>query len=147
MQVIKVPGINGLGHTIETRNAGNAIIAETGKGNLMDIEESHVDNSNLDEQEQLIYKNSLDALKDKNKVVFLGGDHSISYSIGKAFKESHGNESFLIIFDAHPDLMPPMENPTHEEWLRGLIEKTGWKKENIILVGLRKIEQEELLFL
>jgi len=146
MQIIKVPGINGLGKTGKARNAGNAIIEETGKGKLLDIEEIHVDNSNIEEQEKLIYENAKQVLEN-GKAVFLGGDHSISYSIGKAFLDNFGNdESFLIVFDAHADLMPSMKEPTHEEWLRALIGR-GWKKENIILVGVRKIENQELAFL
>jgi len=146
MQIIKVPGVNGLGNTGKTRNAGNAIIEETGKGKLLDIEEIHVDNSNLEEQEKLIYENAKQELE-KGKTAFLGGDHSISYSTCKAFMNYFGaEESFLIVFDAHADLMPSMKEPTHEEWLRKLIEE-GWKTENIILVGLRKIENKELEFL
>jgi agmatinase len=145
-QIIKVPGINGLGHTSKTRNAGNAILREL-DAKLLDIEEIHVNNSKLDEQEKLIYENSLKALESKDKVIFLGGDHSISYSIGKAFLEFYREgESFIIVFDAHADCMKPMREPTHEEWLRALVE-AGWNPRSIVLVGLRRIENEELEFL
>lgn len=84
------------------------------------------------------------ALKESNKTkIFIGGDHSITYSTGKAFLQNYSKEnSFIIIFDAHPDLMPPMREPTHEEFLKGLL-VLGWKPENIILLGVRKIEPEE----
>jgi hypothetical protein len=62
MYIIKVPGINGLGKTDGCRNAGNAIIEglseiyanEKGKPidkKLLNYEEIHVDNSNLQEQD------------------------------------------------------------------------------------------------
>ncbi|MFH1308160.1 MAG: arginase family protein [archaeon] len=159
-QVIKVPGINGLGKTKGTRNAGNAILAElrniksNEKGkpisvSLLDLEEAHVDNNNLEEQEELIYKNSKEAFEGQDKVIFLGGDHSITYSIGRAFFDfwkDQGEQVCLIVFDAHADCMPPIKHPTHEEWLRALIEY-GFPAENILLVGARNIEQEELVFL
>ena len=145
MQIIKVPGINGLGKTDKTRNAGNAIINEMRNKDLLDIEEIHVDNSNLEEQEKLIYENSKNSFE-KDKVAFLGGDHLISYSTCRAFLDNFSDEKFLIIFDAHVDAMPSIKEPTHEEWLRKLVEE-GWKAENIILVGVRKIENKELSFL
>ena len=67
------------------------------------------------------------------KIIFLGGDHSISYSLGKAFFEhceKENKEPCLIIFDAHADCIKPMKEPTHEEWLRALIDE-GFPKENI----------------
>ena len=50
------------------------------------------------------------------------------------------------MFDAHADCMPPMKEPTHEEFLRAIIED-GFNPENVILVGARKIEPEEERFL
>ena len=48
----------------------------------------------------------------------------------------------MIIFDAHADLMQPTKNPSHEEVFTALIE-SGWKPENLVFIGLRKIEIEE----
>lgn len=83
--VVKVPGINGLGKTRGCRNAGNAILesldkiasSESGKPidrKLLDLEEIHVDNENLEEQEKLIYENAKEIIEKKDKVIFLGGD-------------------------------------------------------------------------
>ena len=149
MQIIKVPGLNNLGKNNGCRNAGNAILAELKKIkdiSMIELEEIHVDNSRIDEQEKLIYENSKEAFEKHEKLLFLGGDHSISYSIGRAFLKEFGDDSCLIIFDAHPDTMPSMKEPTHEEWLRALVEK-GFNPENVLLVGLRKIELEERRFL
>ena len=153
MQIIKVPGLNNLEKNNGCRDAGNAVLSEL-KGfiderefALLDLEEIHVDNSKVDEQFDLIYSNSLEVFGKQEKVIFLGGDHSISYPTCKAFLETFSRErSYLIVFDAHADLMKPMKEPTHEEWLRAVVE-AGWDPKKIILVGLRRIEPEEKEFL
>jgi len=160
MFIVKVPGINGLGKTKGCEKSGNAIIKalreihSNEQGNiidssLLDLEEIHLDNSNLELSNRLIYKNSLETFNTKPRVLFLGGDHSISYSTGKAFLDycnSEKKEPCMIVFDSHADCMPPMREPTHEEWLRKLIE-SGFPKENILLVGLRNVWKEEINFL
>jgi arginase family enzyme len=64
------------------------------------------------------------------------------------FCKSSKREPCLIIFDAHPDVMKPVDGnfPTHEEWLRGIIER-GFSVKNILLVGVRNSDQEEIKFL
>jgi arginase family enzyme len=160
--IVKVPGINGLGHTKGCRNAGNEILAklkeiysnESGKiieVEKLELEEIHVNNDDPEEANKLIYKNALDCFEEKEKTIFLGGDHSISFSLGEAFLDycqKNGKEPCLIVFDAHPDLMPSADKkiPTHEEWLRQLIEE-GFPKENILLVGVRNSDEKELNFI
>jgi agmatinase len=160
MFIVKIPGINGLRKTEGCERTGNAII-ETLKdihsneqGNiietsLLDFEEIHLDNSNVELSNKLIYKNSLEIFETKPQVIFLGGDHSISYSTGKAFLnycKSSRREPCLIVFDSHADCMTPMKEPTHEEWLRKLIEE-GFPKENVLIVGLRNCWKDEIKFL
>jgi len=158
--IIKVPGINGLGKTKGCEQAPNEILKalneiysnEQGKPidvRLLDLEEIHLDNDNIEKSNELIYKNSLEIFEEKSKSIFLGGDHSISYSIGRAFLDyckQNNKEPCLIIFDAHADCMPPMEEPTHEEWLRALIEE-NFPAENILLVGVRNFWKDEMIFL
>ena len=162
MYIVKVPGINGLGKTAGCRDAGNAVIerlrdiysSESGKEikkEGLQFEEIHVDNSNVDDASKLIYKNGFDSFEGEAFSVFLGGDHSVSYSLGRAFLdhcENRGAEPCLVVFDAHPDCMEPIdkEAPTHEEWLRGLIEK-GFPAKNILLVGVRNSWKSESEFL
>ena len=148
MDIIKIPRINALGKT-GSEKAPNLILDELKKNyknfSVLDFEEIHVDNSNIQESEQLIYQNCLEEFERQDKVVFIGGDHSMTYSIMKAFNETFEN-SFLIVFDAHPDCMKPMIEPTNEEWLRAIVEE-GFNPKNIILIGTRKIEDEEKEFL
>ena len=159
MFVVKVPGINGLGKTNGCEKAGNEILkalkdVHSNESRIpvdvqvLDLEEIHLDNSDLELSGNLICKNSLKAFETKPKTIFLGGDHSISYWITKSFREffvKRGKETCLIVFDAHADCMPPMKEPSHEEWLRKLIE-CGFPAENILLVGTRNMWKEEIQF-
>ena len=158
--VVKVPGVNGLGKTNGCEKAGNEILrelrnihsSESGKiidVDSLDLEEIHVDNGNVEEANKLIYKNAFETFEDYPKTVFLGGDHSVSYPLTRAFFdycENSGKQPCLVVFDAHADCMPAIKEPTHEEWLRKLIED-GFPVENILLVGVRNMWPDETKFL
>lgn len=162
MFVVKVPGINGLGRTKGCEKAGNAILKSLNEiysneenkpinTKLFDLEEIHLDNSNLEITNKLIYKNSSEIFQEKPRTIFIGGDHSISYSLTKSFLDyckKERKKPFLIVFDAHPDCMEPAHKnyPTHEDWLRSLIE-SGFPVDNILLVGVRNSDQNEIIFL
>lgn len=165
MFIVKVPGINGLGKTNGCEKAGNEILKclkeeifsnEAGRPidfDNLDLEEIHLDNSNLDVTNKLIYKNAFKIYESKERTIFLGGDHSISYSLGRAFLdycENEGKEPCLIVFDSHPDCMPTTKGcekyPNHEEWLRTLIEN-GFPAKNLLIVGIRNPDKEESEFL
>jgi agmatinase len=104
-----------------------------------------VSNEDISDDEKNIYDLAKKYLGDR--CFFVGGDHSITYPIGKAFLDISGrDDSLLVVFDAHADCMPAMMEPTHEEIIYGLVDY-GWNPENIFLVGLRKIEVEEREFL
>ncbi len=159
MQIIKVPGLNAFGKTKGCRNSGNAIIAKLadiytnsrGKSvekERLSFEEIHVNNDNLEEQERLIYENALEAFETQDRIIFLGGDHSISYPLCRAFLDyckGQALEPCLVVFDAHLDCMSPMREPTHEEWLRALVE-AGFPPGNILVVGARNNYADELEF-
>ena len=160
MYIVKVPGINGLGKTTGCEKSPNFILkelkeirsSELGKPvdfNLLDLEEIHLDNQNIEYSNKLIYKNSFKMFETQSKTFFIGGDHSVSYSLTRGFFDScqnSGKEPCLVVFDAHADCMSPMKEPTHEEWLRKLIED-GFPKENILLVGVRNMWKDEITFL
>jgi len=125
--ILGIPGVNGLGNTKGTE--------KTPKLFLDSSKILTLNSSNLEEQQNFIY-NFVSGLK-REKLFFIGGDHSISYPIGKSFFRKYSNGK-LLVFDAHPDLMESMKEPTHEEWLRGLIEKEKIKCKNILIVGVRR---------
>lgn len=157
MEIVKIPQTNGLGKTKGVSEAPDKILSaideiytnESGKEiNVLDFKVSEVPvGQNLILDNDLIYKKAFSSYE-KEKVLFLGGDHSVSYPLTRAFFdfcENRGREPCLIIFDAHPDLMVPVDSkiPTHEEWLNALI-KDGFKPKNILLVGVRNADPTEL---
>lgn len=159
MFIVKIPGINGLNNTSGCEKAPNIILDKLKKihsnearkpidTSLLDLEEIHLDNSNLELTNKLIYKNSLNIFETKSRTIFIGGDHSISFSTVGAFLDYCNKEDkspCLIVFDAHVDLMKPMQEPTNEEWLRGLIEK-GFPVKNILIIGVRNMWREEIKY-
>ena len=159
MFIVKIPGINNP-DSEGCQRAGEAIIKELRKiqtnesgknidADDLDLEEIHLDNSDLNLTEKLIYENSLEIFEKKPKTIFLGGDQSVSYSILRAFNDyckNCGKEPCLIIFDAHPDCRKNGKHPTNEGWLRAVVEN-GFPKNNILIVGMRNSEKEENFFL
>lgn len=137
MLIVKVPYVNGLGKTKGCERAPDIL--------TKNAEEIKVDNCNVKESIDGIYKEACQILKKKEKVLFIGGDHSISYPLVKAFAKTSKKKKCLVVFDAHADCMKPMKEPTHEEWLRAIVEEKLMDK--VILIGMRKIEPEEEMFL
>jgi agmatinase len=160
MFVVKIPGINGE-NTEGCRNAGNAILNELRKieineqgkivdVDLIDVEEIHLTNKDLRKDAELIYKNSFEIFETKPKTVFLGGDHSISFNLAKAFKDSceqNKKEPCLIVFDSRANCMKEDDFfPKNTQWLRSLIE-IGFPARSVLIVGIRKINREEEFFI
>ena len=123
--VIGVPGVNGLGKTKGVKKTPSVL----GIKNILDL-----NNNDLVEQEKQIYEFAMDL---EGKQVFVGGDHSISYSSVRAFFEKN-EDAKLLVFDAHLDLMEPMPEPGHEEWLRAVIELFGLTGDRVMVVGVRR---------
>ncbi len=159
MEIIRVRSVNSMGKTkgcekapVEVLDALKEIhVNEKGKEiefSKLSLEEIHVDLNNLEEANYLILKNSEQAFYKNEKVFFIGGDHSISYCIGKSFEKVHNG--LIIVFDAHADCMQDNskagKEPTHEEWLRKLVDG-GFNPRNIILIGTRSFHKTELDFL
>lgn len=156
MEIIRIRLINSMGKTDGCEKAPIEVlkalkdIKSTENGEIIDfeklnLEEIHVDLNNLEEANHLIYENSKEAFEKNFKTFFIGGDHSISYSIAKAFEKVQKNP-LLIVFDAHADCVKPGKEPTHEEWLRKLMEE-GFNSSNIILISGRNFCEEEIEFL
>ena len=168
MFIVKVPAINSLWKTNGCERAGNAILEclkeihsnEEGiplDANLLDLEEIHVDNSNKELSNNLIYKNAFEIFSEKPRTVFIGGDHSISYSLTRAFldycqdnkADEYAKEPCLIVFDSHANCLnikKEKKEPNNEEWIRKLVED-GFPSKNILLIGARNINKDEILFL
>lgn len=134
MVIVGVPGINGLGHTDGCEKAPSLVLEG------IEHEMIELNNSDVEEQERAIYGKAKFFLK--KGAFFVGGDHSISYPIVRGFMDNGRNTKCLIVFDAHADMMPPMKEPTHEEWLRAAVE-SGMSGRNVLLIGARVVEPEE----
>jgi len=156
MQIIRVRLINSMGKTEGCQRAPVEVLNELKKIKLnergkeidfksFNLEEIHVDLNNLEEANHLIFENSKEVFEKNFKAFFIGGDHSISFPIGKAFNKIQDNP-LLIVFDAHADCDEPCKEPTHEEWLRGLVEQ-GFDGRKIILISTRKMWPNELEFI
>lgn len=100
----------------------------------------------FDEVSAPTQKTIFDKIKAQKEFIALGGDHSMTYPCFKAFASNHDNPG-MIIFDAHPDLMETTDPVNHENYLRALIEHDVIKPENIILVGIRNSDPDEIKFL
>lgn len=152
MKILGIPAINGLGKTKGTEKAPQEIVetlkkdiflSETGLKPVIDFSQLAVDNFNIGSTNNLIEQavSGCEALP-----LIIGGDHSITYSCFKAFSKKFRNPG-IVVFDAHPDLENSFTPPTHEDYLRMLIEEGHVKAENVILVGTRSFDQNELDFL
>lgn len=80
------------------------------------------------------------------KAIILGGDHSITYSTVKGFAEKNP-DFWLVVFDAHPDLMEDFIPPTQESFLFALINKGIVKPEQCVLLGVRNWDVQEIKYL
>ncbi|MDD5331228.1 MAG: arginase family protein [Candidatus Nanoarchaeia archaeon] len=93
-------------------------------------------------------------IEETNKNIFnsvdegfiVGGDHSITYSCVRKLATKYKNVG-LVIFDAHPDCENDFRPPSHEDFVKVLVKDGIVKKENVILVGIRKIDVKERKFL
>jgi len=80
----------------------------------------------------------------EERIAFLGGDHSITYSTFAAFRERYGEDAVIISLDAHPDLcLKGKGDPLHSDWLRHLIEGGIVDPQRVIGVGWRDAERDE----
>ncbi|MBU1246278.1 MAG: arginase family protein [Nanoarchaeota archaeon] len=94
-------------------------------------------------------KEDMSAIEEKASQVqgvFLGGSHTITYSIVKGLKKKFKDVG-IISFDAHPDVFKLFDFPSHGDWLLYLIEEGIVKAENVILVGIRSFHKEEIDYL
>jgi len=73
--------------------------------------------------------------------IFIGGDHSITYSL---FKSMKSKSKGLIIFDAHLDLDNYTKTPTHEDYLKKLIDEKILNPKSLIIIGARKFWKNEM---
>ncbi len=92
--------------------------------------------------ENVIYENTLKLLELNKDIISLGGEHTISYPIIKAYKEKY-KDLILIILDAHADLRKEyLRNKFSHACTTYLCSKVLGMK-NIIQLGPRSYTEEE----
>ena len=152
MKIIKIPfSAGGLGKTSGTEIAPDKIVNELKQVFLNEqvvkpefsVESIEVNNSNISETNENIYNH---LMQNDEMPIIIGGDHSITYACFKAFSKQFDNPG-IIVFDAHPDCENNFSPPTHEDFLRVLIEENHVKRGNVILVGLRNWHKNEYDYL
>lgn len=106
----------------------------------------NLDESNISES-HLNIQNHIKEFGLNKKAIVLGGDHSITDPIVRGLKENYNEDLLFIVFDAHPDLMDNFKPPSQEDYLRTLLEDGILKPENVVIVGLRNWDEEEIKYL
>jgi len=151
MKIIKVPSTSGAlskkqglekGPDAIVKELKNFYLKENGILPFFEIEEIKVDNSNTEVTNKKIFENVKELMV---PAIMLGGDHSITYPSFNAFAKNCSNPG-LIVFDAHLDCENNFSPPTHEDYLRVLIEEGTLKKENVLVVGVRNMHSNEMEF-
>jgi len=112
---------------------------------VFDIDNVEIVPENLEETNENIYKKAKEIFNEAHKPVFLGGDHSITFPIVKAFSEKNSNAG-IIIFDAHLDAVNNFMPATQEDLVTGLVNQKIIKSENIILIETRNWHSKEIEF-
>lgn len=150
MKLIKIPAKNALGKTQGTQLAPDKLINELEKmganerGNKKTYLIGKIQTGNDPEQNnKTIYEYMM---QNDQKPLIIGGDHSITYPCFKAFSKKFNNPG-IVIFDAHPDCVNNFKPPTHEDYLKVLIEEKLVKPQNVIVIGLRAWDKKEYWYL
>ena len=107
-----------------------------------DFETVEIVEGNFEETDNAIYEKAAQVLKE-SRAFFVGGDHSISYALVKAFAETASEKRAVVVFDAHPDCVQFFKPLSHEDWVQGIIEEGLVKAENVLLIGIRKSDKLE----
>ncbi|MBI2129763.1 arginase family protein [Candidatus Woesearchaeota archaeon] len=156
MKLIKIPSSQGgLGKSDGSELAPDEVIKqardlflnENAELPVFEIDEVKVASSNLEETNKNIFNKAMDIFAKNEKAAFIGGDHSITYPIARAFSNTFNKNPGIIIFDAHPDAEDYFMPPTQEDLLPAMIHENLIKAANIILVGIRNWHSNELEFL
>jgi len=149
MKLVLVPSEQGsLGRNIGCREAPKILAKELAKA-VPDFDfepvEAKVVPADIEKTDENIFRAAKRVLgKGEKPAIFLGGDHSITYSIFRAFSARFGTKkSALLMFDAHPDCVQFFKPLSHEDFVRGLVKERLIKKENILMAGTRKVHRLE----
>ena len=100
-------------------------------------------NNSPESMNGIIYKNIKNLLNDNKFVATLGGEHSITSGIARAFNEKY-NELSVLQIDAHADLREDFEGTKHSH---ACAMKRTMEICPIVQVGIRSLSFEESEFI
>lgn len=111
------------------------------KAKIHDAGDLFVSN-NAGEVVESVRKACFNILKDKKKIIMVGGEHTVTLGASRALSMDVG----LLILDAHFDVRPEYMGSTigHASVLRRIIEERGADK--IVHLGVRAACEEEIAF-
>lgn len=110
--------------------------------NYTDIGDLNLENVNASEAFSIIKKNITEQLKTNDKIISLGGDHSISYPIIDVLAEKYEGLTILHL-DAHADLYEDFDNnPFSHASPFARIMETG-KINSLTQVGIRTLNTHQ----
>ena len=143
VKILKIPFDLGILEE-NKRGASKApeVLSKHLKGNFIDVP---INSGNFEETQKNIENYASKEYQKNNFVIGLGGDHSVSYGLIKAFDKSFKNKG-LIYFDAHPDCQDYFLPSTYEDILRCVIKDTDIYP-NLLLIGTREITKAEKEFI
>jgi agmatinase len=97
---------------------------------------------------QVVEDRALEVLRHP-QALFLGGDHSVTIPLMRAFDQAVDGPFGILHFDAHPDLCGIFEGHhwSHACTERRALELSGLEPRHLIFVGLRSFVREEWDFL
>ena len=133
MQVIGFPlSLGAMGKNNGT-SLGPALLAKSIKAKRTKTVE--IGSFSIERAHKAIEKTAFSCLKNKQKCLFLGGDHSIAYGTFRAFSRRNGKKnSALVLFDAHADCTYFTSAKSHEDYVRALVEE-GFLLHRILMSG------------
>jgi agmatinase len=155
MKLIKIPsGLGGLGKGNGAAHGPAAILEqvkdlflnESRQTPKWEIEEISLVPDNIEETNNNIVSKAITVFQSSKCPVFLGGDHSVTYSLMKAFSTVHAEPGF-IMFDAHPDCENDFAPVSQEDIITGIVNQGLVNPERIIIIGVRNWDRNEIKFL
>ncbi|ABK46049.1 putative agmatinase [Magnetococcus marinus MC-1] len=101
-----------------------------------------LENLNPEQVVQRIYATTLPHLQAGRMVVGLGGEHSVTEGVIKAYQTIHGNDFTVVQIDAHADLRNSYHDTPHSH---ACIMRRVWDMGlNAVQLGIRSISREEI---
>ncbi|MGE3062264.1 MAG: agmatinase [bacterium] len=110
-----------------------------------DIGDLELPFGDVEKANSMIYENTKRLLKMKKQIISLGGEHSITYPIIKAYSESF-DDFVMVVFDAHADLREDYQGVkfSHACVVRNCSNLITTKR--ICQIGIRSYTEEEWKF-